>query len=286
MKKILLTLLPSIIISANAATDTNSSIAVNSTDNTTAVTTTNSLADNMIINSSTILNNDILDKTWKIRDNSKIQTQLIKYLLTNPKYDRSNYETCWKVSRLVSYLGNFGYGYTYFTKDTSNGIIFFEYGYKAGLAGIKLKPTGTDANYWYAVNLGSYGLLKGIISSASNASSGMDALKIVKSSAQDSYDNYGAYRILGRYYQELPGMFGGSDSKAEMLLKEAVAKSNGFINNDIFLGNFYLHDKQYQNALTQCNNALTTKNIAVTKSEQARYTKEANECVTKATANI
>lgn len=228
------------------------------------------------------LTKQLLDYAWINRENQVNQRVIADYLLTKPTVS-SDYETAWKTARLVSFIGNYGIGERAFV-TTSEGVMLFNYGVSAGKIAISAKPSGVEGQYWYAMDLGSYGLAKGILSAASNAKEGMNALRKV-ASIDPSYQWYGSSRILGRYYQELPGIFGGSDKKALELLTAATTSAPQFRNNWVFLGQYYISSGNYESALNVCQKALTLTNQDG-KFEEIRYTREAQECVVKANAKL
>lgn len=241
-----------------------------------------STSNKFMIESDTVLNAKLMDDAWSVRENTANQKTIAEYLLTKPAIPQ-DYEGAWKVARMVYFIGNYGVGEKAYV-STSTGSKLFDYGVSAAKVAMQLKPSGVEGQYWYAVDLGSYGLAKGVMASASNAGAGMDALK--KAIAIDpSYQWYGASRILGRYYQELPGIFGGSNKKALELLTNSTTKSPQFKNNWVFLGQYYISTGDYQQALDSCQKALTLPALDG-KYEEIRYTKEANECVTKAQAKL
>jgi tetratricopeptide (TPR) repeat protein len=122
------------------------------------------------------------------------------------------------------------------------------------------------------------------MSSASNAGAGMDALKQVNE-LQPDFQWYGGSRILGKYYQELPGLFGGSNKKALELLTTAITKAPNFRNNWVFLGQYYNSTGEADKALDACQKALQLPNQDG-KYEEIRYSREAQECIDKAKAKL
>ena len=221
-----------------------------------------------------------LDSSWQNRDKltSEDQATLANYYLTSPKIP-SSYSIAWKTSRFVYFLGNYGVGEKRFVSasDKKEGVKLFDYGVKAGKIAMDLDPSKVEGYYWYAVDLGSWGLAKGIIASASSAGDGMDALKAAKK-LDPSYQWYGSSRILGRYYQELPGIFGGSDKKALALYEEATKKSPNSRVNWLYLGRYYLKDGDASKGLEICTKGLSLPN-ADGSLEETRYKRELNECV-------
>lgn len=224
----------------------------------------------------------LMDQAWSNRQNVNNQKAIAAYLMKAPAIPQ-DYETAWKTARMVSFIGNYGYGEKVFV-STSDGVKLFDYGVQAGKVATSQKANGVEGLYWYAVDLGSYGLAKGVFAAAKGAGPGMDALKKVIS-IDPTYQGYGSSRILGRYYQELPGLMGGSDSKAEKYLTDATTKAPQVRNNWVFLGQYYISTKDYQKAIDSCQKA-----IDVTSSEgqyeEKRYLREANECLTKAKAKL
>ena len=227
------------------------------------------------IESNAKLTSELLDTCWDNRENEKNQKIIANYLMTMPEV-ANNFEISWKTARLVYFIGNYGIGEQRFV-DTKDGVKLFEYGYNSAIIAKKLEPTKVEGHYWYAINLGSYGLAKGILSAAKNAPSGMGALKEAQK-IDPEYHWYGSSRILGRYYQELPGLFGGDDDKALTLFKNATEKAPQYNNNWIFLGKFYNHIKNYESAIYACNKALSTTPIDG-KYENKRFIREANLCI-------
>ena len=243
---------------------------------------TNSYADTFVINNSESLNVQLLDNAWKNREDLNNQKVIANYLLNKPVVPQ-DYETAWKTARLVSFIGNHGYGESLYAKKTA-GVELFNYGVQAGKLAISLNPAAVEGYYWYAVDLGSYGLAKGIMAAASNAGAGMDALKKAIQ-LNPSYQNYGSNRILGRYYQELPGIMGGSNKKALTYFTSATDAAPDYPNNWLYLGQFYITTGDYQQAADACSKAIKIKDKDG-KYEAQRTLREANECVAKAKTKL
>lgn len=241
-----------------------------------------SLQQSCIITKDSNITLQLLDSCWNKRENKETQNLLAEFLLTVPTIP-NDYEISWKTARLVYFIGNFGAAQKRFA-DSKDGIKLFNFGAAAGKLALKQKPNKVEGYYWYAVDLGSYGLAKGILSAASNAKDGMEALN--KSYQIDpSYQWYGSSRILGRYYEELPGIFGGSSKKALELFEEATTKAPNFANNWLSLGRFYLSEKDYNKALNLCKKALSAP-LLDGRFEEMRYRYEAKQCINSAKAKI
>ena len=227
-----------------------------------------------------------LDRVWQNREKltNKEQTNIANYYLTASN-EPSDYAIAWKTARLIYFLGNYGVGEERFTvKNKDEGVKLFNYGVKVGKLAMSLDPSKVEGYYWYAVDLGSYGLAKGILAAASSAGDGMDALKAAKK-IDPSYQWYGSSRILGRYYQELPGVFGGSNKKALALYEEATQKSANSSVNWLYLGRYYLKDGYATKGLEMCIKGASLPNVDG-KLEESRYKRELNECVSDAKAKL
>ena len=234
------------------------------------------------LESGTPLSIKLLDYAWAKRESLASQRIIADYLQTKPEVPQ-NYECAWKTARLVSFIGNYGIGEKEFI-SSSAGVKLFDYGVSAAKIARALKESGIEGQYWYAIDLGSYGLAKGILSSAHNAKSGMSALRLAMQ-IDSSYQWYGSSRILGRYYQELPRFFGGDREEARNLLLEASEKAPQFRNNWVFLGQYYTAIGKPESAVAACQKALDLPNQDG-KFEELRYAREAQECLDRAKAKL
>lgn len=243
------------------------------------IATNKNLTNSLSLDLSTPLSEKLLDEIWSKREDVDNQKKIADYLITKPTIP-NNYAIAWKVARLICFIGNYGYGKPIFVGKY--GAKFFQYGIEAGEVATKVNSEGKEGLYWKAVDMGSYGLAAGVLASAMKAGPGMKALQKVHD-LDITYDGYGSSRILGRYYQELPFIFGGSMSKAEKLLKEATDSNPKFRNNWVFLGQFYLAKKNKPLAKAACEKVLTLPETEG-KYEEMRYTEEANICIAKASS--
>ena len=234
------------------------------------------------IDKNAVLSVALLDNCWNNREDTDNQKIIADYLMTKPKVP-NDYETAWKLARLVYFIGNYGVGEKRFV-DTGEGVTLFYYGADAGLLASKLNPKGVEGFYWYAVDLGSYGLANGIVASASHARDGINALAAANK-INSAYQWFGSNRILGRYYQELPAIFGGDSDRAYRFISAATKEAPNFRDNWLFLGQYYISAGQYDKALEACNKAISLPALDG-KYEEMRYYKEAKQCSLKAKSKL
>lgn len=224
----------------------------------------------------------ILDTCWKNRETKANQDIITKYLEANPTLD-NNYDTAWRIARLTSFIGNYGYDAKSYT-TTDRGVKLFTYGVNAATIAQNLKSDQVEGAFWYAVDLGSYDVAKGGMAGLSDRKKWLAAATSANS-IDSSYDYYGSNRMLAVYYQVLPRMFGGDNAKALAYLTEATTKAPQFKNNWVALGQYYINIKDYQNALNTCKKALAMSGIDG-KYEEIKYNKDAKICVDAATKKL
>ena len=109
-------------------------------------------------------------------------------------------------------------------------------GVEVGKKAVALNPAFAPAHLWYAANMGSHGVARGIMSSlfylGDIEKHGKKALEL-----DETYFHAAPLRLLGRFYHQCPGWpIGKGDlSKAIAMLEQAVAKGPDFILNHYYL---------------------------------------------------
>ena len=177
-----------------------------------------------------------LNDLWEKRETKEGQKTIQDYIQSQPRVPM-DFEIAWKMSRLVNFSELYGLG-SYTSKKDRETLFLYAFN-AAGLAK-QLDPKQVEGHYWYAVNLGAYGLEKGVLNVLKNAGQGraalMQAIKI-----NPKYHYAGAYRILGRYYKDLPSVLSFGDKKvAEEYLKKANEIAPEYRLNKVYLGTLYL----------------------------------------------
>ncbi len=126
-------------------------------------------------------------------------------------------------------------------------VAVFAKGIAAAKKALAINPDSIGGHYWLGVCYGVYGSAKGVMKSLSL----VDPIKQEMAAviAQDpSYDSGGAYRVLGRLYFKLPGLFGGSNSKAVENLKTAIKYGPHRWLNHIYLAEVYIDEGEKEKA--------------------------------------
>jgi tetratricopeptide (TPR) repeat protein len=142
----------------------------------------------------------------KAREASAIWADRLKQ---NPK----DFESAWKLARAKYWLGGHA-------PDAERKTLLEE-GIAAGRAAVAIEPKRPEGHFWIAANMGalaeSFGMRQGLKYRGSIKDALLTVLKLDPAFQKGSAD-----RALGRWYFKVPGMFGGSDSKAEEHLRKSL----------------------------------------------------------------
>lgn len=124
-----------------------------------------------------------------------------------------NFEATWKLARAYYWLGTQG------PADERRAAL--DRGVQTGEQAIALDASKPEGHFWLAANMGSlaesYGLSQGI----KYRGRIKDELEIVLKMGE-AWQQGSADRALGWWYHRVPGLFGGSESKAETYLRKAL----------------------------------------------------------------
>ena len=124
-----------------------------------------------------------------------------------------NFDATWKLSRACYWLGTQG--------PDGERRLALERGVKTGEQAIAIDASKPEGHFWLAANMGalaeSFGLSQGI----KYRGRIKDELLIVLNMGE-AWQQGSADRALGWWYHRVPGLFGGSEAKAETYLRKAL----------------------------------------------------------------
>jgi tetratricopeptide (TPR) repeat protein len=166
--------------------------------------------------------------------------------------------------------------------DADDKLFNFEQGVEWGEKGVAVEENSLEANFWLAVNYGSFGNEKGIMKSLS-------LIQPIKNHVErileidESYFYGGPWRVLGRLYHKAPGfpLSIGNSKKAVECFEKALELGPKFYLNHLFTAELYqsLRDKdKAREHLEWILNAPLNKNH---EKEDAGYKKEAEALLEK-----
>ena len=148
-------------------------------------------------------------------------------LKTNPK----DFESAWKLARACYWLGG------HVAEDGRR--VQYERGIEAGRQASVMQTDRPEGYFWMAANMGamaeSFGLRQGIKYRSPVKKALETVLMIDPDFQQGSAD-----RALGRWYQKVPGLFGGSNDKSVEHLKRSLTYDPTSTASHFFLAETYL----------------------------------------------
>jgi tetratricopeptide (TPR) repeat protein len=125
----------------------------------------------------------------------------------------ASFESAWKLARVTYWLGGHA--------TAADRRAHLEQGIQAARKAIALEPDRPEGYFWMAANMGtlaeSFGLRAGLKYRGSIKQALETVLKI-----DPAFMNGSADRALGRWYDRVPGLLGGSNRKAEAHLRASL----------------------------------------------------------------
>jgi tetratricopeptide (TPR) repeat protein len=142
-----------------------------------------------------------------------------------------DFDAAWKTARGCYWLGTMG--------PPPERRAALERGITAGEFAVKIQPNKPEGYYWQAANMGalaeSFGLSQGLKYRGRIKEQLLIVQKMDPAWLQGSAD-----RALGWWYHRVPGLFGGSESKAEAHLRQALVYNPQSTATLFFLGEVLL----------------------------------------------
>jgi tetratricopeptide (TPR) repeat protein len=171
--------------------------------------------------------------------------------------EKKESDSLWRVSMGCYFVG------LRFVHDKDEQIKIFAEGRDAGLLSAELDHQCASCRFWAAINMALYGQTVGVVKMLFSLKQIRELLK--ESKALDpSYAHAGAQRLLGLIYQKVPGILGGSNSRAKDYFEEAISTAPDEPLNYLFLARLYREDLGDKPAALQAiQKGLDTQKIAV-----------------------
>lgn len=142
------------------------------------------------------------------------------------KADPSSFESAWKLARMAYWLGG------HVPADLQRKE--YERGVEAGRRATALAPQRPEGYFWMAANMGALAESFGLRNGLRYRGAIKDALETVLK-LDPAFQHGSADRALGRWYDRVPRLFGGSDSKALEHLRRSLTYKQDSIITHFFL---------------------------------------------------
>ena len=153
------------------------------------------------------------DALYRARENLASAQRAEQIWADRLKQNPADFESAWKLARARYWLG----GHVA-EKDRKSML---ESGIEAGRAAVRIAANKPEGHFWIAANMGalaeSYGLRQGLKYRGPIKDELEATLRLDPAFLEGSAD-----RALGRWYNEVPRLFGGSNKESEAHLRKAL----------------------------------------------------------------
>ena len=188
------------------------------------------------------------------------------------KNDPASFEAAWKLARVDYWLGGHA--------PPEERRRFLESGIEAARKAVTLEPGRPEGHFWLAANMGtlaeSFGLRAGLKYRGPVKEELETVLRIDPSFMKGSAD-----RVLGRWYDRVPGLFGGSDKKAEAHLRASLNYDEHSTVSRYFLAELLLDQGRKSEARTELQKILDAPFNPDWAPEDAEYKEKASTLLAK-----
>jgi hypothetical protein len=167
------------------------------------------------------------DALYRDRESLPSATQAAELWAARLAANPADFESAWKLARARYWLGTNG-----LPADQRRAAL--ELGITAGRAAAAIAPKQPEGHFWTAANMGaladSFGLRQGM----KYRKPIKEELDIVLALGPDFLQG-SADRALGRWYFKVPGLLGGSHTKSEAHLRQALTFGEHSVITRVFL---------------------------------------------------
>lgn len=173
-----------------------------------------------------------------------------------------NFAVAWKLARIAYWLGGRG--------PEAGRRAYLEQGIKAADTARALEPMRPEGHFWAAASMGAIAESAGIRAGLKYRKPIKEALETVLK-IDPAFMEGSADRALGRWYHQVPRMFGGNRELAETHLKASLKYDPNSTLSHLFLGELYLDDDRKADARRELQAVLDAPLSATWGPEDADY---------------
>ncbi len=171
--------------------------------------------------------------------NLKRSIDMFNRIIEESKDPHVIYKAYWMQSRAYATMGD------YPMLTGTDALNDYEAGKLSAAKAIKIKSDGEKGYFWYAVNLGKTGQLRGVLNALFMLP---EFLRYLDKAYKLNPDDPWVLVAYGALYYNLPWIIGGSDFKALHYLEKALASEPDFTVAMVLMGKVYIKEDRYHKA--------------------------------------
>ena len=208
------------------------------------------------------------DALYADRANLESATKAAALWAADVARDPRAFEPAWKLARVYYWLGNHA--------AAADRRGYLERGMAAGAQAAAIESARPEGHFWKAANMGalaeSFGLRAGLKYRKPIKEELETVLRIDPAFMQGSAD-----RALGRWYDKVPRLFGGSASRAEEHLRASLKYDPNSTVTHYFLAELYIDEDRQVDARTELQKVLDAPFNADWAPEDRSYKEKARD---------
>jgi tetratricopeptide (TPR) repeat protein len=180
----------------------------------------------------------------------------------------NDFEAAWKLARAAYWLG----GHV----ATGERRKQYERGVAAGTKAVAIDRQRPEGHFWKAANMGALAESFGTRAGLKYRGPIKEALETVLA-IDPAFEQGSADRALGRWYQKVPRLFGGSKDKAEAHLRRSLTYNPDSSSSHFFLAELFLERERRADARAELEKVLTASSGPEWAPEDAEFKAKAKE---------
>lgn len=192
---------------------------------------------------------------------------------TQLKANPRSFEVAWKIARVSYWLGGHED-----SKDKQRAAL--ERGVEVGRLATELQPERPEGHFWMGANMGtlaeSYGLTQGLRYRGAVKDALEKVLRLDPAFMRGSAD-----RALGRWYNRVPGLFGGSNKKSEEHLRKSLTYNPQSTVSHFFLAETLLDLDRQPEAIQELQKVIAAPYDPDWEPEDREYKQRASDLLAK-----
>ncbi|MFQ5862441.1 MAG: tetratricopeptide repeat protein [Candidatus Brocadiales bacterium] len=181
---------------------------------------------------------------------------LVQQIVTNCERllagNSRDYELLWRCSRAYFHLGREA-------QSKEEKLKFYNEAVEIGKRAVEIKNDRPEGHFWLGISIGAVGETSGILKSLGSAKGVKKEMKQVIA-VDDSYEEGGAYRIMGRIDHKVPWLFGGRKSRSHEYYQKALAIAPDNTYTHLFLAELLIDEGKTEEARKELEFVLGVSN--------------------------